>query len=115
VPPHRIVRGYVGIYMGNLELGDSERLDIKGGTVVVSVQPDFPAAEAGIKKGDVIIRYNGANIRDMAQLRKLVQQSPPGSKAKVENLRLEGSRVVEKKFDLVIRERPPLDQQAWRP
>ena len=45
--------------------------DARGATVR-SVEPDSPAAKAGLKEGDVVVRFDGENVRSAAQLARLV-------------------------------------------
>ena len=43
-----------------------------------------PADEAGIKKGDVILKYEGEKIGDAADLRNMVANTSPGKEEKIE-------------------------------
>ena len=45
---------------------------------------DSPADEAGIKKGDVILKYEGRSVRYSDELIEYVRKTPPGEKAKIE-------------------------------
>lgn len=64
-----------------LKLGDSN------GAIVAEVSPGSAAERAGIKRGDIILAYNGQNINQSADLPPLVGITPPGSKATVQILR----------------------------
>jgi len=48
------------------------------GPIVRSVEPDSPAAKAGIKEGDVIIHFNNENILGVQQLTRLIRETPVG-------------------------------------
>ena len=48
------------------------------GAVVGSVTPGGPAASAGLKQGDVILKVNGTNVNDAVDLITLVRSSAPG-------------------------------------
>lgn len=54
------------------------------GAIVVSVIPDSPAAKAGFQKGDVILQFDGQRVRSVAQLHRLVEETPAGRTVKVE-------------------------------
>jgi serine protease Do len=45
--------------------------DLKSGAVIVNVQPGSPAAEAGIRPGDVITRLNGKAVANGEQLKQI--------------------------------------------
>ena len=60
----KVVRGYLGIFIQDLtpELAKQFGLSQGGGVLVGDVSPDTPASRAGLKKGDVILKLNGAPI-----------------------------------------------------
>ena len=63
---------------------------VKGGAagvVVAAIKQDSPAAGAGVRVGDVVVRYNGVSIKDADQLYRMMLDSAPGSTAQVELLR----------------------------
>jgi serine protease Do len=53
------------------------------GVEVTSVADDSPAAKAGIKKGDVILEYNGQHVEGDEQFVRMVQETPAGRKAEL--------------------------------
>jgi serine protease Do len=61
-----------------INLGDPRGVEVMG------VQEGSPAEQAGIKAGDVLLTYNGENIIGAQQLGRLVSETPPGRKVKVE-------------------------------
>ena len=60
------------------------------GVIVAAIAAEGPAAEAGVRVGDVVRRYNGVSVVDTRQFYRLMLDSPPGSRVQVELLR-EGS------------------------
>ncbi len=60
----QIVRGWLGVQMVDVttQIADRVGLDRPRGVFVVEAVPDSPAAEAGIRRGDVILRWNGTEI-----------------------------------------------------
>jgi S1-C subfamily serine protease len=57
------------------------------GVVVAAVGHNSPAANAGLRVGDVVVRYNGVPITDSDQFYRMMLDSTPGSTARVELLR----------------------------
>jgi serine protease Do len=58
-------------------------LNQAGGAVVTQVSPNDPAAKAGIRAGDVILKINGQTINSANDLRLRVSQTAPGSVVKL--------------------------------
>jgi serine protease Do len=60
--------------------------DIKG-AIVTDVQPKGSAERAGLKRGDVVVRFGGRDVMDSGHLRNLIAQAPIGSKHQVDLIR----------------------------
>jgi serine protease Do len=77
----KVVRGYLGIYIQDLtpELAKQFGLTQGGGALVSDVEPDGPAAKAGLEKGDVVLEMNGSPVSDSNDLRNRISQSAPGT------------------------------------
>ena len=54
------------------------------GAVVKEVQPDTPAAKAGLQAGDVIVRYQGERVEGAAALARMVRETPAGRRVEME-------------------------------
>lgn len=82
----KVEHGLLGVTIQevNQSLADSFGLEKPMGALVGSVESDGPAAKAGIKPGDVILKFNGEEIADSNQLPLLVASMPPGSKVKLD-------------------------------
>jgi serine protease Do len=59
---------------------------------------DSPAHEAGIERGDVILRYDGQDVDEMRNLPAMVSSTPIGKKVKVELLRDGKTKTVKVKI-----------------
>jgi serine protease Do len=68
----------------NQTLADSFKLTSPNGALVAKVVPDSAAAQAGIKVGDVILKFNGAPVIDAGTLSQKVGMATPGEKASIE-------------------------------
>jgi serine protease Do len=112
-PPHKVVRGYMGVG-GFVELSarDSARLQVSGGVLIRGVAPENPAARAGMKSGDIIIRYDGKDVSSITQLRKMIMQTRPGTTVPVDVLRLESSGPRQLTLDVTLAEKPPPEAEG---
>jgi serine protease Do len=57
------------------------------GALVSDVMKDSPAAKAGIKRGDIILEFNGKSVKDVSNLRNMVAQSTIGNEVGMKILR----------------------------
>jgi serine protease Do len=74
--------GALGVSLEEVGAADVSRLKLaeERGAVVREVEPDSPAAEAGLEKDDVIVGYQGEAVHSAAQLARLVRETPGGRK-----------------------------------
>ncbi len=79
-------RGWLGvrIQMVTKEIADVEKLEEVAGALVASVSEGSPAGKAGVKAGDIILRFDGKKVDTMRRLPKLVAQTQVGKRVKVE-------------------------------
>jgi serine protease Do len=63
------------------------KLPGKGGALIAAVQPDSPAAKAGLRPGDVVRAVDGRRIETPRELAFGIAAIKPGSTAKLEVLR----------------------------
>ncbi|HAY20659.1 DegQ family serine endoprotease [Desulfobacca acetoxidans] len=100
-----VTRGILGVQIQTVtpELAKSFGLKEPVGALVAEVNPNTPAAKAGIQRGDVIIEYNGHVIKEMHELPRLVAHTAPGTKVNLKVLR----QGKEKNFGLTIAEMKP--------
>ena len=82
----KVAHSRLGVEVQTLDqsLADSFKLTSPNGALVAKVVPDSAAAEAGIKVGDVILKFNGASIVDAGSLSQRVGAATPGQKASIE-------------------------------
>src|ERR1700690_2610079 len=81
----KVVRAYLGIHPETLTpaLAKAFGFSNSSGVLVGDVSPDTPAARAGLKKGDVILKLNGDPVDSRNQLTLRVSQTPPGTPVKL--------------------------------
>ena len=80
-----VVRGYLGVTIQDLseELKKSFDLEDVEGVLIAGVQEDSPADKAGIKRGDVVLEFNGKRGFDVGRFRNIVALTPPKTKVPV--------------------------------
>ncbi len=84
-----VIRAYIGILPQEIdyELQKSLKLNQISGVLVAKVEKDTPAEEAGIKKGDVILRFNEKKVPNVAKFRIEVANGKIGKKIPVTLIR----------------------------
>jgi serine protease Do len=82
----KVVRGYLGVHIQDFsaELAKSFNFNQSGGVLIGDVSPNTPAASAGLKKGDVIVKLNGQAVSDNNDLRNTISQMAPGTTVKLD-------------------------------
>lgn len=79
-------KGRLGVSLAEVESGDVARLKLKEetGARVRDVVDGSPAAAAGLKEDDVILRFQGEPVHSASQLARLVRETPAGRKVALE-------------------------------
>lgn len=91
-----VTRGYAGVETQPIAPAMARALKLPSaeGALVAGVQPEGPAAKAGIEPGDVIRSVNGHTVKDPHELAMLVGSDKPGEKVNVEVFHDGASRTV---------------------
>ncbi|SME93778.1 Do family serine endopeptidase [Pseudobacteriovorax antillogorgiicola] len=87
----KVARGYLGVQLSQ-EIDDdlAQALELpKGqkGALIARVEPGTPAADAGLRDQDVIVKVNKTSIRSRDELTNTVGLMPAGTKVKVQYYR----------------------------
>lgn len=105
-------RPRLGVEIADVTAARVAELKLAGetGVVIEEVEENSPAAKAGLQKNDVILSFAGERVRSAAQLRRLVQETPPGRKVALEVSREGKTRTVE----LELEESARMRRGEWR-
>jgi len=85
----KIIRGWLGVTIQELtpEISQKFGLEKSRGALVSDVAKGSPAEKAGIMRGDIILEFNGKEVRDVGTLRNMVAQSKVGADVSLKILR----------------------------
>jgi serine protease Do len=85
----KVVRGWLGVLIQKITPELKDKLDLKDekGALVADVVSGGPAEKADLKRGDVIVSFDGKEIEEMNQLPYIVASTPVGKIVEVELIR----------------------------
>ncbi|MCG3119368.1 MAG: Periplasmic serine endoprotease DegP [bacterium] len=85
----KITRGYLALVPQDIDDNLAKALKLKGteGALVGDVTPDGPADKGGVKRGDIIVAFNGDKVKNSIGLRNMVAQTAPGTSVQITLLR----------------------------
>jgi serine protease Do/serine protease DegQ len=109
-----VSRGYIGVTIQPVteDLARSFGLKQARGALVNDVLKGGPADKAGIRQGDVIVSFNGTEVKDPAHLQRLVAEQGAGKSARVSVFR--DGKLVETGVTLSSPERAPRQMREQR-
>jgi len=81
----KVERGWLGVRIQGIDedIAASLGLEHPEGALVASVEPDSPAAKAGIKNGDVILSFGDRQVQELRDLTRAVAEAKSGTTEKV--------------------------------
>jgi Do/DeqQ family serine protease len=102
----QVTRGWLGVEPTEItpEMAETFGLKQTQGVIITGVLQDGPAAKAGIKPGDVLLRVAGKDIQNVGELLTHIASLPPGQQVKVELAR----RNTAMTLDVTPAQRPKL-------
>ena len=104
----KVTRGWLGVMIQRItpELQESFKLKNSQGALVNDIAPNGPADLGGMKRGDVITRFDGVEIASMETLPKQVAAIKPGESVKVEVIREGTIKMLNIKIEPMKEEKP---------
>jgi serine protease Do len=100
----RVVRGFLGASTQDVTapLGKLFRLPDVKGAIITDVFAKGSAEKSGLKRGDVVVRFDGKTVVNSGRLRNIIAGEPIGSKHRLDLIR-DGKSV---QVELVVQEAP---------
>ena len=85
----KVTRGWLGVMIQNLTRESVENYNLKrmGSVLISDVFENSPAKEAGIRKGDIIVEFDGILLSRMQNLPTLVSETPVGKIVELRGIR----------------------------
>ncbi|MCB1626838.1 MAG: trypsin-like peptidase domain-containing protein [Xanthomonadales bacterium] len=99
-----VTRGWLGAEFDERELRSTLSGEVRPALIVVTVNASGPASQAGLQRGDLVLRLAGEDVVSVAQARELESAQEPGERVRVEGLR--GG--IPFSVEVVLQQRPRL-------
>ncbi len=102
----KVSHPYVGVNGQDVdrELAKEYGLTVEKGAFILQIYPDTPAEKAGLKRGDVVVEFNGEVIESMYDLIAAIRKRKVGDVIEIVIVR-DGERI---KKELTLAEKPTL-------
>lgn len=106
----RVTRGRIGVQIDQVskDVAESIGLGRPRGALVRGVEADSPAAKAGVEPGDIILRFDSADIDKSIDLPRVVGNTRPGTKSRMTVFR----RGAQRDLTITVAELEPDRQEA---
>jgi serine protease Do len=110
----KVTRGRIGVRIQELtrDLAKALRLPVAAGALVTEVEPEGPADLAGVRAGDVLVRFGGRPVESPADLLQLAASAKPGDRVRVEWLRQGATLAAALTIDELRPKRPSAPRPA---
>jgi serine protease Do len=82
----RVTRGWLGVGIQDVdgELAAAMKLPVATGVLISDVRPGTPAARAGLRRGDVVVKLDGRGVTSSGQFRNAVAAAGGGKKVNLD-------------------------------
>ncbi len=113
----RVTRGRIGVQIDQVskDVAESIGLGQPKGALVRGVEPNSPAAKAGVEPGDIILKFDGKEIDKSVDLPRLVGNTRPGNKSSMTVFRRGSQRELSVTVAELEPERPTVRATAPEP
>lgn len=85
IPAVGVNRSFLGVHVVEMDAARAAELKLKDelGVQITGIEADSPAEKAGLKRGDVVIEYQGQRVEGTEQFIRLVRETPAGRQVKL--------------------------------
>ena len=92
----KVTRSYLGVMLQDIDrnLAEAYKLSKPEGSLITQVAPNSPASKAGMRAGDVILKFNGTPISRTSDLLNYLNRTLPNQSINLEVLRDDKPRVI---------------------
>ena len=92
----KVTRSYLGVMLQDIDrnLAEAYKLSKPDGSLITQVAPNSPASKAGMRAGDVILKFNGTPISRTSDLLNYLNRTLPNQSINLEVLRDDKPRVI---------------------
>jgi serine protease Do len=82
----KVTRGWLGVSIQDIdqELAQTMKLPVQRGVLLADVQPGSPAAKAGLKRGDAVVKVDGRGVESSGQFRNAIAAAGANRKVSLE-------------------------------
>jgi len=103
----KVTRGWIGVSVQTVTPGIARAFGLKEvtGALVGDIIAGGPADSAGIKRGDIIIAFDGKTVKNMSDLPRIVAETPVGKEADVTIIREGKEMTVKVKIEEMTEEK----------
>ena len=112
----KVVRGWLGVYVQELtpEIASGLSLKENDGVLVSDVTPGSPADKAGIKRGDVVLEFDGKKVNEVSDLTNMAAVAEPGADVTMKLLHDGKPKDLTIKLTEFPDEAVPADEETFR-
>ena len=105
-------RGYLGISGVDVTSDISKQMGIPTGAYVASVVDGSAADQAGLKKGDVITRFDGSGVSSMTSLKELMSYYEAGETVDITFKRADNGEYTEQTVQITLSDQSAVQQDS---
>ncbi len=99
-------QGYLGIMGTDVESEYAEYYNIPEGVFIKEVKEGSPAAQAGMKKGDILVKIDGKDVKTMAGLQEKLEKLKAGNQVEIVVKRSDNGEYKEKTLKVTLGNKP---------